>query len=181
MRKIIITLLSIVLVTMLLASEKDLLKQFKKAKMKKHSGVLTKIGDTWHLAKDKKKGPELHIDIEDLEAYESLKWENGTEIELVGLTHKGKVLVTNIFTETDTIHIRDARGIKHTKETLAGQWKVIPKKCISCGLCVKLCPVDAVKMVKGKAVIDQSKCINCGNCAHGGIKGRGCPTSAIKK
>jgi 6-hydroxynicotinate reductase len=37
-------------------------------------------------------------------------------------------------------------------------------KCIGCGYCVRDCPVDAVKMVKKKAVINDHWCTNCGVC-----------------
>lgn len=49
------------------------------------------------------------------------------------------------------------------------------KKCVSCKKCVKKCPVDAIKMVKGKALIDENKCINCGKCI------KICPVKAILK
>jgi hypothetical protein len=37
-------------------------------------------------------------------------------------------------------------------------------KCTACGFCVRDCPVDAVKMVKKKAVINDHWCTNCGVC-----------------
>ncbi|SFM61078.1 4Fe-4S binding protein [Methanolobus profundi] len=48
-------------------------------------------------------------------------------------------------------------------------------KCVSCKKCVKKCPVDAIEMVKGKAVIEEDKCINCGKCI------KICPVKAILK
>ena len=45
--------------------------------------------------------------------------------------------------------------------------------CIGCGLCVKKCPKDAIKVENFLATIDYDKCINCGLCADA------CPTSAI--
>ena len=36
--------------------------------------------------------------------------------------------------------------------------------CIGCGYCVRDCPVDAVKMVKKKAVINDQWCTHCGVC-----------------
>ena len=38
------------------------------------------------------------------------------------------------------------------------------EKCIGCGYCVRDCPVDAVKMVKKKAVINDHWCTHCGVC-----------------
>lgn len=49
------------------------------------------------------------------------------------------------------------------------------KKCVSCKKCVKKCPVDAIEMVKGRAIIDEDKCINCGKCI------KICPVKAILK
>ena len=47
-------------------------------------------------------------------------------------------------------------------------------KCLGCGVCVNVCPVDAITMENGKAVIDQEKCIHCGKCFNV------CPPKAIR-
>lgn len=41
---------------------------------------------------------------------------------------------------------------------------VIEKKCVSCGRCLEICPVEAITYVDNKAHIDQSVCIGCGDC-----------------
>lgn len=41
--------------------------------------------------------------------------------------------------------------------------------------CMEVCPKDAISMVQGKSVIDESKCIKCGKCVAA------CPYSAIIK
>ncbi len=51
---------------------------------------------------------------------------------------------------------------------------VVNNDCKACGICSKKCPIDAIKIKDGKAVIDQEKCIGCGVCK------RFCPTDAIK-
>jgi len=54
-------------------------------------------------------------------------------------------------------------------------------KCVGCGMCINICPVNAISMVNGKAFINQDKCIHCGKCLnicpfnaiqHGGGKGK---------
>ena len=48
------------------------------------------------------------------------------------------------------------------------------KKCITCGACVSICPVGAIKIVDGKATINPKKCIKCNSCAQF------CPVGAIE-
>ena len=47
-------------------------------------------------------------------------------------------------------------------------------KCLGCKACVSICPVGAISMVEGKAVINQSQCIHCGKCLTI------CPQEAIR-
>ena len=48
------------------------------------------------------------------------------------------------------------------------------KKCIGCGTCVAICPVEAISFdADGKAKIDKEKCIRCGACQAS------CPVEAI--
>lgn len=56
--------------------------------------------------------------------------------------------------------------------------KVVKKdeeKCMDCGECISLCPVNAIKMDEEWTVeLDNQKCIGCGFCTTS------CPTKAIK-
>lgn len=45
--------------------------------------------------------------------------------------------------------------------------------CIGCGICVKNCASEAIKVENFHAVIDQSKCVGCGTCVEK------CPKKAI--
>lgn len=46
-------------------------------------------------------------------------------------------------------------------------------KCITCGGCMAICPMQAIKIVDGKAHIDPKKCVKCGACMNF------CPMQAI--
>ena len=50
--------------------------------------------------------------------------------------------------------------------------KVDKKKCDGCGACKDICPVDAIKIENGKAVINDD-CLECGVCVPQ------CPNEAI--
>ena len=40
------------------------------------------------------------------------------------------------------------------------------EKCIVCGLCARLCPMNALKVNDKKLIFDPERCIGCGVCAH---------------
>lgn len=50
--------------------------------------------------------------------------------------------------------------------------KVNKEKCIGCGICENICPVEAIKIEDGKAEISDG-CIECGACVGE------CPVEAI--
>lgn len=47
------------------------------------------------------------------------------------------------------------------------------EECTGCGACAEICPVDAVSMEEGAAVVDSQWCIGCGVCVPK------CPTEAV--
>jgi Pyruvate/2-oxoacid:ferredoxin oxidoreductase delta subunit len=50
-----------------------------------------------------------------------------------------------------------------------------PEACISCGVCIDRCPVDAISEDEdGKAKVERPKCIGCGVCVIG------CASNAIE-
>ena len=46
--------------------------------------------------------------------------------------------------------------------------------CVACGCCVKVCPVQAIEIVRGiMAQVASDRCVGCGKCA------KECPASII--
>ncbi|MBI9032756.1 4Fe-4S binding protein [bacterium] len=53
-------------------------------------------------------------------------------------------------------------------------------ECVKCEDCISICPVQAISIQSGRAVIDQEKCIQCGICVNGNFYDyEGCPVKAI--
>lgn len=51
--------------------------------------------------------------------------------------------------------------------------KIDSSKCTGCGACVEVCPVDAIKLDNGKALVGD-ECVECGACVNE------CPNEAIE-
>ncbi len=49
------------------------------------------------------------------------------------------------------------------------------EKCEGCGICVSVCPVQAISIIEGKPLINQNKCTECLQCVSE------CPNAAISQ
>jgi len=68
----------------------------------------------------------------------------------------------------------------HQEDEQDGYFVVDSRTCISCSMCLRVCPVGAISYVDGKAYIDPELCINCGICAGSDPSlFQGCPVDAI--
>jgi len=47
------------------------------------------------------------------------------------------------------------------------------EKCIDCGACISLCPVNCLSMEDFELKVDDNKCILCGRCV------KACPLNAL--
>jgi len=93
----------------------------------------------------------------------------------LGQTAPNPVLTTiRYFRDEYEAHIKDKYCPAHSCVALL-KFKVIEEKCKKCGLCYKVCPVEAIIWEKKKtAFIDQQKCIKCRSCYDA------CPFMAIE-
>jgi NAD-dependent dihydropyrimidine dehydrogenase PreA subunit len=94
----------------------------------------------------------------------------------LGQTAPNPVLSTlQYFRDEYEAHIRDKRCPAGVCQKLL-QIIIQADLCKGCGLCVKVCPVDAISGERRSPhTIDQSKCIKCGACLEK------CPFKAIVK
>ena len=51
--------------------------------------------------------------------------------------------------------------------------KTDSEKCTGCGVCIDVCPLEAISLNDGIAVIDEDTCTECGLCVDE------CPSDAI--
>ncbi|MHB1399157.1 MAG: NADH-quinone oxidoreductase subunit NuoF [Trichloromonadaceae bacterium] len=83
----------------------------------------------------------------------------------LGQTAPNPVLSTiRYFRHEYEAHIKEKECPSHGCKSLL-HFRVIEDKCKKCGICPKVCPVDAIEWEKGKvAWIDLNKCTKCTSC-----------------
>ena len=83
----------------------------------------------------------------------------------LGQTAPNPILSTiNYFRHEYEAHINEKRCPSNCcKELLL--WQVVEDKCVKCGACKKVCPVDAIVWEKGQiAFLNKEKCTKCTSC-----------------
>jgi NADH-quinone oxidoreductase subunit F len=83
----------------------------------------------------------------------------------LGQTAPNPVLSTlRYFRHEYEAHIKEKRCPSNSCKALL-KFEVVENACKKCGLCYKICPVDAIKWEKGGvAIIDKEKCTQCTSC-----------------
>ncbi|NPV26587.1 MAG: NADH-quinone oxidoreductase subunit NuoF [Firmicutes bacterium] len=117
-------------------------------------------------------------EMEDLELLEVLS-QDIKEASLCGLGQSAPnpVLSTlRYFREEYEAHIKQRRCPAGVCRSLF-EFRVSDERCIACGVCARVCPVDAAqgKVKEGPFTINQERCIKCGACEDK------CPADAIYK
>jgi len=151
-----------------------------KAELETFEGKLKKMGGEWFIISE---GDFFQLDLapEEYLTEHNVFLTSKEHFKADGLVVDEVINVHRILLGETIIELRDASGNPlWRKEKQVGHYKVNPKKCIGCQLCVHVCPTNAISMIHGKAVIDADKCIDCGLCEIGNGDYIGCPTKAIK-
>ena len=160
----------------------------KKGKLTKISGELINENGEWYLKKGKKK-IEMHFGPEEYREEKGVEVKPQKNFSANGFLYKDSFAIINFAYNDTTVTLRDKTGKALWSESIHKETKphkpyyiVDRKKCIGCRLCVSNCPVNAIEMKGGRAIIDADKCISCGICENGnGSTYKGCPVDAISK
>jgi uncharacterized Fe-S center protein len=83
---------------------------------------------------------------------------------LIGLAHFKGHLMTGFGGALKNIGMGCASREGKLAQHSAVSPVVYAGKCVGCGECEKVCPVNAVSIINGKSKIDKARCIGCASC-----------------
>jgi len=150
------------------------------SEIRSFDGTLLHNGENWFL--QSAEGVFiLELAPEEFLSEKSVNLSSGDRVKISGSLDEKTILATVLFYQDKVVVMRDGTGEPLWKSSPKKSHIVDPAKCIACRLCLDVCPVDAIKMQRGKAVIDVDKCINCKICVEGNDSFLGCPTQAINQ
>ena len=58
------------------------------------------------------------------------------------------------------------RGVRAMHSVTSYLAEIDQESCTGCGVCVDMCPMEAITLVDDSAHIETEKCLGCGVCAH---------------
>ena len=190
MKKIVLAILFMLIALLLFATHvhkmrgKDVVAKGKTAKI---NGELINDDGEWYLKKGKKK-IEMHFGPEEYRKGLGVTVKPQKDFSAEGYLYKDSFAICSFAYNDTIVALRDKNGkalwnsSEHEIKKHKPFYVVDRKKCIGCRLCVSSCPVNAIEMKDGRAIIDVDKCISCGICENGnGSTYKGCPVSAISK
>jgi NADH:ubiquinone oxidoreductase subunit F (NADH-binding)/NAD-dependent dihydropyrimidine dehydrogenase PreA subunit len=92
----------------------------------------------------------------------------------LGTTAPNPVLTTiRYFRNEYETHIKENKCLARVCKPLI-HYRIVPDNCISCGICARSCPVEAITGSREETYkIDQEKCVKCGLCMEN------CPSVAL--
>ncbi len=137
-----------------------------------------------HLLMAKEHGFTLESTLADIVIPDDSKKENISDIEINGRFIR-RAKIARVFKDADILlgiaHFKGhmmtgfggalkniGMGCAAREGKLAQHASVAPfvskKKCINCGACIKVCPVNVISVKNSKAYIDGTRCIGCASC-----------------
>ena len=125
----------------------------------------------------------LYLVAPELQDNETFPFDNESDYILKGYqSDKGYIFYELQTADGQNTYLREDNKPLIVSISEGTTYSVDPRRCISCRMCIDSCPVGAIRMVRGAAVIDQEKCISCGICKDGNFTNyEGCPVSAIRE
>ena len=150
--------------------------------LNKFEGTLKKIGCDWFLNTEDdfyklSLAPDEHL------SEKKIELQSKQNIVIRGIIDSKEIIVHSLILQGSEVKLRNEHGVPFWEESKKKVFYIVnPKKCIGCRLCIQYCPVDAIEMYQGVALIDTEKCTACGICVDGnGKKFKGCPINAISR